>query len=625
MILEELYKLYNRMVQEGVPVPTEDSCERNLSFIIKLSMDGKLLGIEDYRELKPKKKDAKEDDQKFSLVPRKVLSPGSEKPPTSGRPSYLCDRLDYLLGVCAPGSDQKAQDLALDNFHATLDTYLKIEKDVNDAYFSAVCRFLEGVQPGKVSALSPADQQSVRSLLSGASKPYGSFAILSSENRTFVYLFERPELQKWWSQGGKELWSGENRSKRTKDSSTAYLPMCLVTGERTEAAKIHEPKIKGFNAQGALLVSFNQSAFESYGLSQSLNAPVSRKAASGYCNALNYLLSHEGNCQRIDDTIVVFWSDAPETQRSEFELSFAGTFVGDSYKVPATDSSLISRIKENLASISMGKIPQSLINSATDTHFYCLGLTGKSARISVRFFLESSFGELVENIVAHSQATRLQMGNSESVKSNYLSPGMILREAIPRKREERNKAATAALARQLLLSILLKRPYPDSIATAILRRIREGKSAITGVRVSFIKAWLSRKNPVHPITIMLDKTNKNIGYLLGRLFAAVHKTQNDALGKLNSSVCDAYYASASSTPGSVFPHLMKMNKVHLAKIENQGFRTSRAALIDEILWSVREFPRVLNMQQQGYFVLGYHHQWTAFFSKKDEITENQQD
>ena len=56
MILEELYKLYNRMVQEGVPVPTEDSCERNLSFIIKLSMDGKLLGIEDYRELKPKKR-----------------------------------------------------------------------------------------------------------------------------------------------------------------------------------------------------------------------------------------------------------------------------------------------------------------------------------------------------------------------------------------------------------------------------------------------------------------------------------------------------------------------------------------------------------------------------------------
>jgi len=160
------------MVQEGVPVPTEDSCERNLSFIIKLSMDGKLLGIEDYRELKPKKKDAKEDDQKFSLVPRKVLSPGSEKPSTSGRPSYLCDRLDYLLGVCAPGSDQKAQDLALDNFHATLDTYLKIEKDVNDAYFSAVCRFLEGVQPGKVSSLSPADQQFVMSLLSGASKPY---------------------------------------------------------------------------------------------------------------------------------------------------------------------------------------------------------------------------------------------------------------------------------------------------------------------------------------------------------------------------------------------------------------------------------------------------------------------
>ena len=49
-----------------------------------------------------------------------------------------------------------------------------------------------------------------------------------------------------------------------------------------EIARLHEPKIKGVagaQSAGALLVSFNAPAYESYGKSQSYNAPVGAAAA----------------------------------------------------------------------------------------------------------------------------------------------------------------------------------------------------------------------------------------------------------------------------------------------------------------------------------------------------------
>jgi len=62
-----------------------------------------------------------------------------------------------------------------------------------------------------------------------------------------------------------------------------------VSGAIDEIARLHEPKIKGVaDAQpgGALLVSFNASAYESYGKSQSYNAPVGAAITDKYTKAL---------------------------------------------------------------------------------------------------------------------------------------------------------------------------------------------------------------------------------------------------------------------------------------------------------------------------------------------------
>ena len=81
----------------------------------------------------------------------------------------------------------------------------------------------------------------------------------------------------------------------------------------------------------------------------------------------------------------------------------------------------------------------------------------------------------------------------------------------------------------------------------------------------------------------LDLANTNIGYRLGRLFAALEKTQEDANPGLNATIRDRFYGAASSTPVAVFPTLLKLSKHHLAKIENRGWAITLEQLDHEVV------------------------------------------
>lgn len=72
---------------------------------------------------------------------------------------------------------------------------------------------------------------------------------------------------------------------------------------------------------GANLVSFNSSAYESYGRdkAQGLNAPVGKYAAFAYVTALNALLANSEHRLIISDTTVVFWA---ESANPDFQILF---------------------------------------------------------------------------------------------------------------------------------------------------------------------------------------------------------------------------------------------------------------------------------------------------------------
>jgi CRISPR-associated protein Csd1 len=130
---------------------------------------------------------------------------------------------------------------------------------------------------------------------------------------------------------------------------------------------------------------------------------------------------------------------------------------------------------------------------------------------------------------------------------------------------------------------------------------------------------------------MLDPSNKQASYRLGRLFAVLERIQEESAGgNLNKTIRDRYYGAASSTPASVVPLLLKLKNHHVGKLDDRGQRMLYRAFQDHrpddyigaILIGVDDIPAHLTLPEQGRFALGYYHQRQAFFTKADTTADD---
>ena len=117
----------------------------------------------------------------------------------------------------------------------------------------------------------------------------------------------------------------------------------------------------------------------------------------------------------------------------------------------------------------------------------------------------------------------------------------------------------------------------------------------------------------------LDESITNIGYRLGRLFAVMEKIQQDVSPGLNTTIRDSYFGSASSTPATVFPTLMRRCQNHMTKLRKEkiGLHVTREKQIQAIHSAGIDghvgYPPVLSLPDQGRFVIGYYQQRQDFF------------
>lgn len=117
---------------------------------------------------------------------------------------------------------------------------------------------------------------------------------------------------------------------------------------------------------------------------------------------------------------------------------------------------------------------------------------------------------------------------------------------------------------------------------------------------------------------MLNTQNKNSAYNCGRLFAVLEKIQQRALPGINASIKDRFFSSACSTPYLVFPRLLKLAQNHLGKLD-QGSVIYYEKYIQEILSNLGDaFPKAMNMDKQGMFILGYYQQREKFYENQSE-------
>ena len=117
--------------------------------------------------------------------------------------------------------------------------------------------------------------------------------------------------------------------------------------------------------------------------------------------------------------------------------------------------------------------------------------------------------------------------------------------------------------------------------------------------------------------MQLDEQEQNIGYCLGRLFAIYEKLQVDSAGgSLNSTICDTYYSSASRTPQFVYPILNRLHNYHLRKLDSKPKQIYCERLIGNVMHYINSFPAHLNLEEQGFFAIGYYHQKEDLYAKK---------
>lgn len=586
MILQALQSYYNRLADDPQSgVARTGYSEQKISFIVLLNPDGTLHTIRDGRS--EEVTILRNGKQKVDLRATPMIVPGGAKPSGSGlNPGFLWDNTGYLLGFKA---EDPNPERTRESFEAFRTRHLGIESEINDDAFSAVCRFLETWAPERAAEIA---------LLSELTSGFGIFQISGQQE----YVHNRSAVRAWWD-------------LRQKSAASGEIGFCLVTGQALPIATLHEPAIKGVaGAQpgGAKLVSFNCDAFESHGKEQGANAQVSEAAAFAYCNALNLLLGRDRQRLQIGDSTTVFWTDQPKPSSGEAPADELVSFLLDSAQQEPQDAGLKNRIREVLGKAAQGLLAKDDLGNAAAA-FYILGLSPNISRLSVRFWHQSTLGEISARLQQHIQ--RLSLVPQWDASSKNPDPLVPSVWQILRQTGREVKDIPPFLGGALVEAILSGGKYPTALVTAILRRIKADRD-VSYLRACALKAWLihNQEQPIHP---MLDESNIQPGYLLGRLFAALEKTQQDALGDVNAGIRDRFYASASSTPRAVMARLIKTFNFHAAKLEG-GLRTTREKLMQDILAPLQEIPAHLTLEQQSLFALGYYHQRKAFFTRKDD-------
>ena len=394
------------------------------------------------------------------------------------------------------------------------------------------------------------------------------------------------------------------------EHSDAPKGVCLVTGKDDHIAKLHPviKNIRGAQAAGASLVSFNATAFNSYGKENGYNAPVSEYAAFAYTSALNKLVSDNDHRIFAGDTTVVCWTEDGE---SAYQDVFAGIFNSDDeVKQKDLHDTIVSIVNGN--EVKWEGIPLNPSNN-----FYILGISPNSARLSIRFFIQNTFGKVMENLLKNQQ--RMKMVKPGFEKFNYIPLWRILGETVNKK--SRDKKCKPHLAGDVLNSIINDYNYPSTLYYGILGRI-SAEQNINWVKASVLKAYLLKNYDSkykEEITVDYNENSNNKAYLLGVLFSNLEEIQNTANPGIKSTIRDRYFTAASSTPSRVFPILIDLAQNHIKKIPNVGAKVNCQKRLTETMSKLGDkFPNRLKLDEKGMFQLGYYQRTQERFTGKED-------
>jgi CRISPR-associated protein Csd1 len=572
--LASLARAYDRMAERN-EVPSFGYSTQNIGFLISLNADGSMAGPPiDLRSVGGKKRE-----------PRRMVVPQPVKRAVNIAPNYLWDKTEYVLGIT------ESPDARTAKVHAAfIHKHESWLAGTEDEGLLAVLHFLRGWSSHHFSQLGWTHEMVDQNIV---------FA-LESERTNGVNLHDRIEARARWA-------------RAIADSEGAERP-CLVTGQVGPVQRLH-PAIKGIrtDTQSAdTLVGFNRAAFESYGHKQGDNAPVSESAAFAYTTALNRFLEREsGHRLQIGDASTVFWADGSDAA----EVAAAEDMFADLMNM-VDEKAEAKKVGSILAQMRAGREVASFEPDLPEgVRFHVLALAPNAARLSVRFYVEDKFEAIATRYIGHIERMRIEPSPKDDNPSIWR---MLIETAVLRKSEN----IQPNLAGEWLRAILTGGPYPLTLLSSLIMRLRADHD-VNPQRVAILKSILIQNfGMTKEAPVSLDTTNKDQGYLLGRLFAVYENAQRAALGtEVNATIKDKFYGSASAQPRKVFPLLDRGAANHLSKVGKQrpGQKVNLEKLIGEIMNLMTPdadpFPASLPNKSQALFALGYYHQRSTFVSR----------
>lgn len=587
MILQALVQYYEALAAKG-KIAKPGWGLAKISYALNLDKEGRLLDVIPLKEEQQRGKKTVE-------VPKNILLPEAVKRSSGVAAQFLWDNSSYILGMDNKGKPERTKQC----FEACRDRHLQVLENAGSAAATAVKKYF---------ACWNCENAAENSLL----QPYLD-DLLNSANITFCveneFACQDDAIRKAWDEYNRQQDNGEKHR-------------CLVTGKLDKIPAVH-PNIKGIRgaqSSGASLVAFNCRAYESYGHvdDQCLNAPVGAYAAFAYTTALNTLIASESNKTVLGDMTVLYWSEDAD----EVSDSVIGYMAFDKEDIKdAMLKQVLDAFKGN-ESVDLSRLP---VNP--DNRFYILGLSPNAARLSVRFFLASTFGGFIKNLQKYYEDVSIVKPSYDNRVSIPL--WQILMETA--NKNSKDKAASPLLAGAAVRSILNGGRYPQALYQNILLRCKADQdneekriSKINRIKASVIKACLRRNyNCKEAATMVLDENCNDIAYVLGRLFAVMEHIQEKANPNINSTIKDRYFNSACANPKIVFPILEKMSNYYRRKLAADKkisiyFEKLFLELYNKIEISEHPIPAHMNMENQGKFILGYYHQVQKRYEKANK-------
>ena len=540
--------------------------KKPVRFVLALNGDGKLLALEEPT-------DPIQRGKKNVEVPRQMTIPKSPVNRNSGsHPLLAVDDIQYVLGV-GEWTEQPQKEKS-ERHHAAFQELLrKAAGETQDTALESAVRFYD----------QPTEVEKARAALAMRKAGAGSQVALQVLGERVIY---RPAVRQFWRDHYRRAF-GERNEKGGEG-------FCLISGRFGPVAPTHN-KIKGMaslggQAAGVSLMSFDKSAFKSYGWDQNANSPVSPEMASAYVLALNHLL-RPGNRSRFDQGNIafVYWT------REKTDTDLVGM-------LDRAEPEQVARLL---------KVKQDSLYGLRPNEFYFLGVSGNGGRLLVRYWLHETLDEAMGHV--RNWFEGLRMVSAFTGQEGDPPKMWQLRAAIDRKGEPPTHEAV-----QLLRRAIHGEPLGAVILAAALDRLRraDGKERLRAERIGLIRTCVNDQDQKGAgMSERLDERQESGAYLCGRLLALYDSLQYAAQGEVNVTVADRYYSLASTYPALAFPKIADLGEKHKRKLrrDNRGALIRFDGEIGGIMTRLAkehdaQFPKQLSLVEQGRFVIGYHHQ-----------------